>query len=181
MKVVKHSEFAALKARIEAAPKNCQVLVGTDYAHLFKSPPKDGRTYIVEDPERKGVTHWTYPDGSYVCVDLNRNPLTKFFEIRERRIYGVPHRKKKPARLASDLANGVSVRGDADPIPAMALIDIKRVMRISGFKKSFIYEQPNFPQPVKLGDSRRAPVRWVESEVLAWVQELVAKRYQARP
>ena len=69
-------------------------------------------------------------------------------------------------------------RASEDP-PVIQLIDIERVMSIVGFAKSFIYSQPDFPEPVRLGSSRRAAVRWVASEVELWVQKLMAKRSTA--
>ena len=61
----------------------------------------------------------------------------------------------------------------------MRLITLARVTEIIGFKKSFVYEQPDFPEPIRLGSSRRAAVRWVEAEVVAWAAKLMARRSTA--
>jgi predicted DNA-binding transcriptional regulator AlpA len=58
----------------------------------------------------------------------------------------------------------------------LRLIQLKEVCLVTGFGKTFIYDSKDFPKPVKLGDSRRAAARWVESEVVAWVQALMSNR-----
>ena len=52
-------------------------------------------------------------------------------------------------------------------------------MSIIGFAKSFIYAQPDFPEAVRWGHSRRSAVRWVESEILAWCEKHMARRSTA--
>lgn len=52
------------------------------------------------------------------------------------------------------------------------LIDLKEVCRTVGFKKKSIYKWMNageFPKSIKLGRS----VRWVSTEVEAWITEKV--------
>jgi len=155
------------------------VLVGAEYAHYFSPTPQDGRTYIVTDPDQPRVLHWTYPDGTYERDDSKRNyphvvpglALT----ICEARVKGTKQ-KKKHKRLAHDLHLIGTDQGASAAHLATTLIDINRVMRMTGFKTSFIYERADFPQPVKLGDSPRSPVRWLESEVVSWIDALVSKR-----
>lgn len=171
-------EAARLKTAVQNAPVGCLVYVAKQYAKHFTTPPRDGHTYVVEDPQRQGVHHRTNPDGTYECMEkrvypykVPGLPLTHH----AKRVKG-KKTKKKGSRLASDFGNGVTVQGAFDAPPEISLIDINRVMRISGFKTSFIYAQADFPRPVKLGESRRSPVRWIEAEVVAWIQALVYKR-----
>jgi predicted DNA-binding transcriptional regulator AlpA len=175
------NEASRLKLVVRAAPENCMVVVSPEYAQYFKSVPKDGRTYVVADPLRKQLLHWTYPDGTYARVEKPKYPLSVpelLLTIREKRVKGQPRRKKKRSRVADEFGVDTTVQRQSDDPPSICLIDIKRVMRISGFKKSFIYEQPDFPAPVRLGTSQRSAVRWVESEVVLWANNKVEKRDQ---
>jgi prophage regulatory protein len=54
------------------------------------------------------------------------------------------------------------------------LIPRCRVCEITGLKRSALYERigrGEFPKPVRIGS---AAVRWVESEVVAWVELQIA-------
>jgi predicted DNA-binding transcriptional regulator AlpA len=187
MQISKRNEGERLKAAIRsataAAGRSCMVVVDKNHAHHFKQPDKDGNSYVVQDPQHHGVYHLTRADGTYVL--LSDKPLAKkagsASEIKvEVHIKGLNRKiKKKPYRLAGSSHAVIPAHGQPDESPAVCLIDINRVMRICGFKKSFIYEQPDFPSPVRLGTSRRAAVRWVESECILWAQKLVAKRSTA--
>lgn len=46
------------------------------------------------------------------------------------------------------------------------LIDIDEVKRLTGMSRSWIYTRQDFPKRVKVGPKC---VRWVESEVVAWI------------
>lgn len=51
----------------------------------------------------------------------------------------------------------------------------------TGFSRSYLYEliaAGEFPRPVKLGLGKRAPIRFVESEVDAWIESKIAQRDQ---
>lgn len=155
------------------------VFVSPEYAHKYKSVPKDGRTYIVADPHRKHVLHWTYPDGTYECTEKATYPHDvpgMALTIHAKRVKGQPSRKKKRPRIADEFIGGSIAQCPSDNPPAICLIDINRVMRITGFRKSFIYEQSNFPAPVRLGATQRSAVRWIEAEIYQWVNALAAKR-----
>lgn len=68
------------------------------------------------------------------------------------------------------------------PIPR--LIKLDEVCRIIGLGKSAVYEyaaQGKFPRPIKLGTSQRGAVRWVLSEVLDFVDQLVSERAPVTP
>lgn len=65
---------------------------------------------------------------------------------------------------------------------ALALLNIKQVAQRIGLSKSSIYRRlnpkeklydPNFPKPVKIGDTT---TRWVECEIEAWLQEIIEHR-----
>ena len=155
------------------------VFVSAEYAHKYKSVPKDGRTYIVADPHRNHVLHWTYPDGTYACVEKAKYPYAEpglALTIHAKRVKGQPSRKKKRPRIADEFIGGSTVRCASDDSPSICLIDINRVMRITGFRKSFIYEQLNFPAPIRLGTSQRSAVRWVEAEIYQWVKDMMEAR-----
>jgi predicted DNA-binding transcriptional regulator AlpA len=184
MQISKRNEGERLKAAIRsataAAGRSFMVVVDKNHAHHFKQPDKDGNTYVVQDPQHHGVYHLTRADGTYVL--LSDKPLARkagaASEIKvEVHIKG-PNRKikKKLYRLAGSVNAEIPARDQPDESPAVCLIPINRVMRICGFKKSFIYEQPDFPSPVRLGTSRRSAARWVESEVIGWASELASKR-----
>ena len=162
-------------------PKDSLVFVSADYAKHFKPAPKDGHTYVVQDPNRLWVHHMVQPDGKHVILDKKQPPTCPGFsgkvEVRTKYLNGAP--KKKAPRHSTKLTIGVPVERASDDPPVIQLIDIERVMSIVGFAKSFIYAQPDFPEPVRLGSSRRAAVRWVASEVELWVQKLMAKRSTA--
>ena len=175
----KPTEASRLKATVRAAPPNCMIYVCAEYAHDFKTVPKDGRTYIVEDPRRPHVLHWTSPDGSYKCYDTRNLSLTVGgipFDINPKRVFCRDAKKGKQTRFAHEICAKATVVRQDDAPPAICLIDIHRVMRITGFKKSFIYKQLDFPHPVRLGTSRRSSVRWVQEEILLWVNALLASR-----
>lgn len=58
----------------------------------------------------------------------------------------------------------------------MKLIKLKQVMDCTGLARSTVYKfmaDGQFPKPVKLGSKM---VAWVESEVLAWIQEKIQSR-----
>ena len=61
----------------------------------------------------------------------------------------------------------------------MRFLRLPEVIKISGYRRTSIYEMikaGNFPAPVHLGP--RA-VAWLESEVEAWMQERIDARDQA--
>jgi predicted DNA-binding transcriptional regulator AlpA len=174
----KHLEAQYLYASIRAAGNNLMVMVSKEYTQHFKSVPKDGNTYIVQDPLHPRVHHMTRADGSYVRLDGKQvsNGLASTVKL-DIRIKGRPRKVgKKPFRLVSQISSDVAIHQQPDSPPEISLIDINRVMRISGFGRSFIHAHPSFPAPVRLGTSRRAASRWIESEVVRWVKDLTAQR-----
>lgn len=167
------------KFALQAAPENCMVWVSAKHAKYFNPVPKDQRTYIIEDPRRRGLLHWNFPDGTYECKEditypykVPGLPLT----FHQKRVKGQGFRKTKRPRVAEEFNNVSTFQHQTDDPPVVCLIDINRVIRICGFKKSFIYEQVGFPQPVRLGVSKRSSVRWVEAEVIQWVQDMIQAR-----
>lgn len=67
---------------------------------------------------------------------------------------------------------------NAQPIPPRRLLRRAEVMDRVGLSKSTLYSRISagtFPKPVALGSS----VRWVESEVEAWILALVSERDHA--
>lgn len=180
MEIAKRTAENRLRATIAAASDSSYVYVAKQYTPLLKSIPRDGRIYVVEDPRSAHVCHLTYPDGRYVRMDSQSStkqpgqPHSVKVEIRTKSPNGKP--KKHAHRLAERFTVGVKIQRQSEDSPSICLIDIHRVMRICGFKKSFIYEQFDFPKPVRLGASQRSSVRWVESEVVNWVAALTSQR-----
>lgn len=175
-------EADRLKARLRALPQSCTVLVGASHASHFKPVPKDGRAYIVQDPMRPWVHHWTRHDGTHVVLDKKQSQRCPGFtgkvSVHVKDLTGKA--RKKAPRYSTLLTVGIPIEREPEDPPAIRLIGIERVMAIVGFQKSFIYAQPDFPEAVRLGTSRRSAVRWVEAEVLAWCDRLMARRSTAR-
>ena len=80
--------------------------------------------------------------------------------------------------LATNPHSTATDESGEDALPRLIRID--EVSRILGFQKSFIYNLAATGQlkPLKFGASRRAAVRWLLSDVLAYVQ-LVANQRKA--
>ena len=174
-------EANRLKARLRAWPQPCTVLVSASHASQFKPAPRDGHAYIVQDPVRPWVHHWMRPDGTHVVLDKKQSQQCPGFSgkvtVRIKDLSGKA--KKKAPRYSTLLTVGLPIESEPELPPAIRLIGIERVMVIVGFAKSFIYAQPDFPEPVRLGSSRRSAVRWIEAEVLAWCEKLMARRSTA--
>lgn len=187
MKVPKHQQTSRLHAAIRTAGQNLLVVVGKEHAEHFKAVPKDGNTYIVQDPLHPSVHHMTRRDGSYVCLDGNHGTKRTGVADGTTMVKVDVHIKgrtrkvaKKAHRIASEISASVAARRQQDTPPEISLIDIHRVMLISGFGRSFIHAHPTFPTPVRLGSSRRAASRWIESEVVRWANDLAAQRSATR-
>ena len=173
---------SSVASTLAAMPKGSLVFVSADYAKHFKPVPKDGHTYLVQDPERLWVHHMLQPDGTHIVLDKKKQPLrcpgfSGKVSVHVKDMTGKA--KKKAPRYSTLLTVGVPIEREPEDPPAIRLIGIERVMAITGFQKSFIYAQPDFPEPVRLGPSRRSAVRWVEAEVLAWCEKLISHRSTA--
>lgn len=187
MKTPKHVQASRLRATIRAAGQNLLVVVGKEYAQHFQAVPKDGNTYMVQDPVHPSIQHVTRSDGSYVRLDgkhatyrLRGAEMSSTVKV-DVHIKGCTRNvAKKSHRLANQIGNGVAIRRQLETTPEICLIDIHRVMLISGFGRSFIHAHPTFPVPVRLGKSRRAASRWIESEVIRWANDLAAQRSTTR-
>lgn len=173
------AEALRLRTAIQESPVGTTVYVSKKYAAYYATPPDDGHTYAVQDPLRKNVCHWTFPDGTYECHDatgqIGKAPIS-IVTVRKKKVKPADGWKPSKQRLARQLTKGKVIKRQSDAPPEICLIDIERVMRITGYGKSFIYDRKDFPQPVKLGESQRSSVRWIESEVIEWVQTLANKR-----
>ena len=171
----------SVASTLAAMPKGSLVIVSADYAKHFKPARKDGHTYVVQDPDRLWVHHMMRPDGTHVVLDKKKPSHCPGYsgkvEVRTKYLNGAP--KKKAPRYSTKLTIGVPIERASDDPPVIRLIGIERVIEIIGLQKSYIYAQPDFPEACRLGTSRRAAVRWVESEILAWCQKLMNKRSTA--
>ena len=174
-------EAERLQAYLRALHQPCTVLVSASYASVFKPAPRDAHAYIVQDPARPWVHHWVRHDGAHVVLDKKQSQRCPGFSgkvaVHIKDLTGKA--KKKAPRYSTLLTVGVPIEREPEDPPAIRLIGIERVMAIVGFQKSFIYAQPDFPEPVRLGPSRRSAVRWVEAEVLAWCEKLISHRSTA--
>lgn len=172
-KVPRKPTIAAIRAFI-ADHGPATVYVPREFAQHFRRPPHDGNLYIVEDPTHRGVVHWTDREGRYSRMsDADAWRIT----VGPKKVKGAKRSANKPARRVESLPAGVPLQSvsDTDPVP-IRLIKLERVMQITGFGKSFLYEQADFPRSVKLGKAKRAAVRWSEAEVIAWVNCLLSQR-----
>lgn len=79
-------------------------------------------------------------------------------------------------------SNGTAVN-ECEQSDMPRLIRIDEVSRILGFQKSFIYNLAATGQlkPLKFGVDRRAAVRWLLSDVLAYVQLIANQRKAPEP
>lgn len=169
--------------KVAATPQKTTVLVTGQYASQFRSLPNDGRTYIIQDPRRPWVHQVTHSNGAYTRID-DKNPrvhvAVRVIRNGKKQSVECKYAPKPKQRQIDELQISATEVGSS-PLP-IRLIDIKRVMNITGFKKSFLYEQASvgFPLPIRLGSSRRAAARWVESEIIQWVEVLMSKRHSAQ-
>ena len=172
---------AALRKVIARFDAPCTVLVSSELSSFFKPVPKDGRTYIVQDGLKPSIHHLVRPDGLHDVLDKKPTQSCPGYSgkvsVHVKDLSGKA--KKKSPRYSTLLTVGVPIESEPEDPPAIRLIGIERVMAIVGFQKSFIYAQPDFPEPVRLGPSRRSAVRWVEAEVLAWCEKLISRRSTA--
>ena len=60
-----------------------------------------------------------------------------------------------------------------NPSTTTRLLKLPEVEHITGKRRSSIYSDPNFPQPVKIGPRASA---WIESEVIDWIEARIAER-----
>lgn len=168
---------AVLAAVTQAKPS--MIFVGKEYAHLTDALRAPGRTIVTEDPRRNWLSHINFADGRYTKFD-EKNPRIQIGACITRngtKMY-VPQKyaPKPQPRQVEELQSCVSeVDHGASPV----LISIQKVIQLTGFQRSFLYEQQalgNFPLPIRFGTSRRAASRWVKTEILAWCQAQMDKR-----
>lgn len=165
--------------KVAATPQKTTVLVTGQYAAQFRSLPNDGRVYIIQDHRRPWVHHVTHANGTYTRIDDKNTRIHVATQvIRNGKKFTMPSRygpKPKKRQIEEIMATATELSAGALPIQ---MIELKRVMQITSFRKSFIYEQMgiDFPMPIRLGNSRRSAVRWLQSEVVSWVQALADKR-----
>jgi predicted DNA-binding transcriptional regulator AlpA len=156
----------------QTAPRSI-VIVEKKYADFFRPPPPDGRTYIVQDERRPWIKHVT---GLGIAYTINEQ--SPKFQI-SCSVNGVRVKPKYgPKTAPKQIDKATRYENATAATPVIRLIGIKRVEDITGFGKSFIYEQcgKTFPQRIEFGASKRSASRWIESEVIAWVTQQVSKR-----
>jgi predicted DNA-binding transcriptional regulator AlpA len=64
------------------------------------------------------------------------------------------------------------------PDDDLELIDLAEVREMTGLSTSTIYSRPDFPAPISLSQPGRQMkrVRWLKSEIRAWLRECIARR-----
>jgi predicted DNA-binding transcriptional regulator AlpA len=143
---------------------------------------KGNSEYFGIDKINPNVLHQVDANGKYERIDVSEKikitrRVTHYtgqqwarYKQRQTKSHPKHHKKKHGARHLAVLGNTPTKR---------RFISLKKVIDIVGFNKTFIYSRVDlnqFPQPVKLGNSRRAASRWVEEEVIAWVENLISSR-----
>ena len=66
-------EAERLQVYLRALRQPCTVLVSASHASFFKPAPRDAHAYIVQDPARPWVHHWTRRDGTHVVLDKKQS------------------------------------------------------------------------------------------------------------
>ena len=172
-KTEKRPSRKQLYSLIQSHADHSLILVNKEYADLFRPPPPDGRTYIVQDKRRPWIRHVTGPGIAYTMDEQSPK-----FQI-SCSINGVRVKPKYGPKTAPKQIDKATRYVDTTAVtPVIRLIAIKRVEDITGFGKSFIYEQSGktFPQRIEFGASQRSASRWVEAEVIAWAIQQASNR-----
>jgi predicted DNA-binding transcriptional regulator AlpA len=140
------------------------VLVSAEFAMYVNPPPLDGNTYIIENPRRPWLKHVSCPRLGVFTLDTRKQKLKPRLSTN----FSVE-------ALQSDPTDVHSKRSDQLPVK---LIRLQTVLEMIGRGKSYVYEHAgiDFPSPIKSGTSRRASSRWLESEVVAWVNRQASNR-----
>lgn len=143
---------------------------------------KGNSEYFGVDKINPNVLHQIDANGKYERIDVSEKikitrRVTHYtgqqwaqYQQRQTQSHPKHYKKKYGVRHVVQLGNTPAKK---------RFISLKKVIDIVGFNKTFIYSRVDlnqFPQPVKLGNSRRAASRWVEEEVMAWVDNLISSR-----
>lgn len=143
---------------------------------------KGNSEYFGVDKINPNVLHQIDANGKYERIDVSEKikitrRVTHYtgqqwvqYQQQQTKSHPKHHKKKRGARHVAQLGNTSAKK---------RFISLNKVIDIVGFNKTFIYSHVDlnqFPQPVKLGNSRRAASRWVEEEVMAWVDNLISSR-----
>ena len=149
------------------------VYVPHHLASHFQKQRQDQHIYCIRNERRPWLVHVGGPGIQYTIDE--RTPK---FQVRQyadgKHIEPKYGPKTKPHQV--DKAKSF-LNANQDPLP-IRLIGIKRVEQITGFGKSYIYENcgGSFPQRISFGSSKRAAARWVEAEVVEWAKQQAATR-----
>jgi predicted DNA-binding transcriptional regulator AlpA len=164
---------------VVAQTKPSMIFVGKEYAHLTDSLRAPGRTIVTEDPRRNWLSHVNHANGRYTKRD-EKNPQiqvsTCVIRNGTKAYIPIKYAAKPLPRQIEELKMRVS---EVDHGTLPVLINLQKVIQLTGFQKSYLYEQQtlsNFPRPIRFGTSRRAASRWLLTDVLAWVQTQIDKR-----
>jgi predicted DNA-binding transcriptional regulator AlpA len=153
------------------------IYVSKKHSHAFRPPPNDGNTYIIQDKRRPWIKHVSGTGFAYK-IDKRDPKFRVSCYVNGKRIDSKHSAKAKPRQIekSKHYANG------SQDAPAIRLIGIKRVEQITGFGKSYIYENcgHSFPQRISFGTSLRSASRWVEAEVIAWAMKQASNRAEKK-
>ena len=155
-----------------AAHAPATVIVRAEYATAFRQPPRDGNTYLVQDPKQRGVIHETDAAGRYTRWSDDR-PLQIKVEVKQSRD------AKKPARQLAQLPKARRCWPCRHPThcPSASSTWIASAQITDLASPSCTHNAISPPREdgrVQKG----AAVRWNEAEVAAWVQRLCDRRGQ---
>lgn len=67
----------------------------------------------------------------------------------------------------------------ADFQPAIKLLKAQQVTQMVQLSRTSIHTIPDFPKPVRLGTTMQAGSRWIESEIIDWINARAARRNKA--
>ena len=172
-KIEKRPSRKGMHSLIQSHADHSLILVNKEYADFFRPPPPDGRTYVVQDKRRPWIKHVTGPGIAYTIDEQSAK-----FQI-SCSVNGVRVKPKNGTKVAPKQIDKATRYVDTTAAtPVIRLIGIQRVEDITGFGKSYIYEQcgKTFPQRIEFGASQRSASRWVEAEVIAWAMQQVSNR-----
>ena len=52
---------------------------------------------------------------------------------------------------------------------------------VSTLKKNVSQNPESVPPPIRLGNAKNSPLRWIEEDVMAWIEERRGANHSARP
>ena len=163
----------AINQAISKLDDSAIVYVPHHLASHFQKQRQDQHTYCIRNERRPWLVHVSGPRTQFTLDEKNPKLQVRQY-ANGKRIEPKYGSKPKPQQVDKTKS---FLNADQDAL-AIRLISIKRVEQITGFGKSYIYENGggSFPQRISFGSSKRSASRWIESEVIAWATQMAASR-----